>query len=154
MKKFLILLVALLFVASGCGKKAEEATMPSEIEGMVIEIEPTPAEGQVKGTEIEPKNKAMELPQPVESKIESVEMVVLEKTSAVSVAKPSVEEIQKALKNAGLYQGKIDGILGSKTKKAIVDFQTQNNLKPDGKVGPKTWDKLKGYLNVASTTPN
>jgi len=148
MNKILILLVALAFVASGCGKKAEEMTMPSEIEGMVIEVEPMPS----RGTEIEPRNKAMDLPLPVESRIESVEMVVPEQKSTITATKPSVEEIQRALKGAGLYQGKIDGILGSKTKKAIVDFQTQNNLKPDGKVGPKTWDKLKAYLNTAAST--
>ena len=64
-----------------------------------------------------------------------------------SFSGPSIEEIQQALKNAGLYEGKIDGDLGPKTKKAIADFQSQNDLKADGKVGPKTWGRLKPHLN-------
>ena len=65
----------------------------------------------------------------------------------ISFARPSVENIQQALQNAGLYQGKIDGVLGPKTKRAIEEFQTQNGLSVDGKVGPKTWEKLGSYLN-------
>lgn len=143
MNKFLILLVALVFVASGCGKKAEEVKMPSEFEEMATEIETMPA--------MQPKEGEIILPQPVESKIESVESLEQLKP-ALTTAKPTVEEIQKALKGANLYQGKIDGVLGAKTKKAVVDFQTRNSLKPDGKVGPKTWEKLKVYLNTASSS--
>ncbi|MBU1912234.1 MAG: peptidoglycan-binding protein [Candidatus Omnitrophica bacterium] len=62
------------------------------------------------------------------------------------VEKPSVQDIQQALKNAGLYEGKIDGILGPMTREAIKSFQSQNGLKSDGKVGSMTWQKLKEYL--------
>ena len=60
--------------------------------------------------------------------------------------KPTVEEIQKALKNSGFYTGKIDGKSGPMTKKAIEEFQKAKGLVVDGKVGPKTWGALKGYL--------
>jgi peptidoglycan hydrolase-like protein with peptidoglycan-binding domain len=60
----------------------------------------------------------------------------------------SEKDIQQALKNAGFYQGEIDGKIGPKTKKAIEDFQAKNNLKADGKVGPLTWGKLSVYLNT------
>ena len=56
------------------------------------------------------------------------------------------KDIQKALKNAGLYTGSVDGKLGPKTKKAIEEFQTSKGLKGDGKVGPKTWAELEKYL--------
>ena len=56
------------------------------------------------------------------------------------------KDIQKALKNAGLYSGSIDGKLGPKTKKAIEEFQSSKGLKADGKVGPKTWAELEKYL--------
>ncbi len=144
MKKILFLVVASLVFVSGCGKKAEEVRMPSEFEEMTSEIEMMPA--------MQSKEVEVVLPQPVESKIESVEAVEQPKLAAVPSAKPTVEEIQKALKNADLYQGKVDGVLGAKTKKAITDFQTQNNLKPDGKVGPKTWEKLKAHLNTTPTS--
>ena len=56
------------------------------------------------------------------------------------------KDMQKALKNAGFYVGTIDGKIGPKTKKAIMDFQKANGLKVDGKVGPKTWAALEKYL--------
>jgi peptidoglycan hydrolase-like protein with peptidoglycan-binding domain len=57
------------------------------------------------------------------------------------------QQIQQALKNAGLYNGNIDGKIGPASKKAIEAFQKQNGLKVDGKVGPKTWMALEHYLN-------
>lgn len=55
-------------------------------------------------------------------------------------------QIQTALKNAGYDPGVIDGKMGTKTKKAVKDFQTANGLTVDGRVGPKTWTKLSAYL--------
>jgi len=59
---------------------------------------------------------------------------------------PSKKDIQNALKNAGYYNGAVDGKIGSKTRSAIEEFQRANDLKADGKVGKKTWNKLKDYL--------
>ena len=71
-------------------------------------------------------------------------------SSSPSVEKPSARDIQQALKNGNFYHGKVDGVLGPKTKKAIEDFQAQNNLKVDGKVGLQTWQKLKIYYNSSA----
>ncbi len=60
--------------------------------------------------------------------------------------KPSIKDIQSALKNADCYTGKVDGKSGPVTKKAIENFQKTNKLKADGKVGPKTWEILSKYL--------
>ena len=62
------------------------------------------------------------------------------------------QKIQKALKNAGLYQGTIDGKIGPASRKAIQTFQQNNGLKVDGKVGPKTWAALESYLNGSAAT--
>jgi len=56
------------------------------------------------------------------------------------------KEIQKALKNAGYYEGEIDGVIGSKTKEAIKKFQEANKLTADGVVGSKTWSLLAKHL--------
>ena len=56
------------------------------------------------------------------------------------------KDIQFALKNAGFYNGPIDGKIGKNTKKAIREFQKANGLKADGVVGPKTRDLLLQYL--------
>jgi peptidoglycan hydrolase-like protein with peptidoglycan-binding domain len=73
---------------------------------------------------------------------------------ADNTGKPTNEQIQQALKNAGLYDGKVDGKIGPKTKKAIEAFQTQNGLKADGKVGRKTWKALSVYLNKTAEVAN
>jgi peptidoglycan hydrolase-like protein with peptidoglycan-binding domain len=54
--------------------------------------------------------------------------------------------IQTALKNAGYFQGSVDGKMGRKTRLAVKEFQKANNLHPDGRVGKNTWEVLKGYL--------
>lgn len=56
------------------------------------------------------------------------------------------KEIQTALKAAGFYTGNVDGKIGPKTKKAIIEFQKAKGLKADGRVGPKTWAELEKSL--------
>lgn len=63
---------------------------------------------------------------------------------AKQVATP--KQIQTALKNAGYYQGSVDGKLGKKTRRAVRAFQRANNLPVDGRVGKATWEVLKVYL--------
>ena len=58
----------------------------------------------------------------------------------------SAKDVQRALKNAGCYEGVIDGKIGQKTKSAISKFQKENNLKSDGIVGKQTWSELKTHL--------
>ena len=53
--------------------------------------------------------------------------------------------IQRALKNAGYYQGNIDGKVGSGTKKALKDFQRDQGLTSDGVCGRQTWARLKSF---------
>lgn len=52
------------------------------------------------------------------------------------------KDIQIALKGLGMYNGIIDGILGSKSIRAIMAFQSINNLTVDGIVGSNTLAKL------------
>jgi len=63
-----------------------------------------------------------------------------------------VREIQRALKTAGFDPGPLDGQMGARTKTAVRDFQTANGLESDGKVGPKTWNKLEAHLKSAGTS--
>ena len=56
--------------------------------------------------------------------------------------------IQKALKNAGYYNGNLDGKIGSGTQQAIKAFQLDNGLEADGVVGRGTWAKLKPFLGT------
>lgn len=64
---------------------------------------------------------------------------------AVPDGAPDVETVpgyQEALYRLGLYTGLVDGIAGPKTKAAVLEFQTERHLKPDGIVGPLTQAEL------------
>lgn len=49
-----------------------------------------------------------------------------------------VRRIQEALKLVGIDPGSIDGIYGPKTEAAVLGFQLNRALVPDGEVGPET----------------
>jgi len=51
--------------------------------------------------------------------------------------------IQARLNNLGYYCGKVDGINGPKTERAVKAFQADHGLKVDGIAGPKTQTVLK-----------
>ncbi len=57
-------------------------------------------------------------------------------------------DVQIALKNAGYYNGEIDGKIGPSTRTAIRAFQEANGLTADGVCGKGTWDKLKENLST------
>lgn len=54
----------------------------------------------------------------------------------------TVKQIQQVLKNEGFYTGKIDGIYGSNTTKAVRAYQQAHGLSSDGIVGQKTLAKM------------
>ncbi len=53
-----------------------------------------------------------------------------------------VTQIQTKLKERGLYAGNIDGIFGTQTQAAVIQFQKQKGLTPDGIAGPATLQAL------------
>jgi hypothetical protein len=76
--------------------------------------------------------------------------------SADRVAGPSnadVKQAQTALQGIGLYDGKIDGIYGSKTIKAVGEFQASNDLARTGTLNRPTQEKLQ-QASAAGATPN
>lgn len=52
--------------------------------------------------------------------------------------------IQSKLNSLGYNCGSTDGIFGSRTKEAVVNYQRDNKLVTDGIVGKNTWRKLLG----------
>jgi peptidoglycan hydrolase-like protein with peptidoglycan-binding domain len=87
-------------------------------------------------------------PIPTPTRITPSKSVEVEIENIIKVAATGME-VQKALKNAGVYDGKIDGKVGPRTKSAVVEFQRQHSLKADGVIGQKTWNVLKTYLEPA-----
>ena len=60
--------------------------------------------------------------------------------------KKTKRNIQRALKYAGFYTGRIDGKIGKRSKRAIRSFQRAKGLRVDGVVGKRTWARMKKYL--------
>ena len=59
-----------------------------------------------------------------------------------SVSKNTIKKVQKRLNKLGYDCGTPDGIMGSKTKKALKKFQRDHDLKADGIIGKKTLKAL------------
>ncbi len=56
---------------------------------------------------------------------------------------PTIEEVQVLLKLYGYNSGKVDGVLGLRTRDAIERFQKDNGLKETRFVDQETWRALK-----------
>jgi len=135
---FRILLAVLVLInLAGCAttKKTSAKDQVHELEGQVSDLE----------TQLKQRDEEI---QGLEKDLASVESIGAGETkaAAISAGKASPRQIQTALKNAGFYEGSIDGKIGKNSKKAIRAFQEANGLSPDGVVGNKTWSKLKAYL--------
>jgi len=152
--KNLVLMVVVVFALTtfiGCNKKKKEEA--ADLNGVSTE-------NVVSVTDNSAQNADMtnSVPVVVENAAAAASTEVPEpamaSSSGVATGKPTPKQIQQALKNAGLYDGKIDGTIGPKTKKAIETFQTQNGLKADGKVGRKTWKAMSAYLNKSTEVAN
>src|SRR4030042_4823577 len=130
---FVVLAVCFVFYMFGCAKKeqaTEELSEPMSMEAMST----MPSEVKTTQTVQAPQAKLEPLP-------------------PAGPYKPANKEIQLALKNANLYMGAIDGVMGPKTKKAIEEFKRANGLKIEGRVGPQTWSLLSVHLNPPPPEP-
>lgn len=81
--------------------------------------------------------------------LEETSQIEMSQTKTPAAPQIDPKEIQKALAEAGFYKGTIDGVIGKKSRAAIRAFQEKHGLKADGVCGPKTWEKLKAYLEEA-----
>lgn len=59
---------------------------------------------------------------------------------------PYVELLQLGLRRSGYLSTPPDGKFGPQTQSAVIRFQRQNGLSPDGIVGPLTYAALRPYL--------
>jgi lytic murein transglycosylase len=65
-------------------------------------------------------------------------------TDDPGLARVERKELQTLLQQRGYQIGNIDGVLGTKTREAIADFQERAGLKRDGRAGQKVLQALRG----------
>lgn len=136
-RKWLWLGVAGVFMLSGCAtvnKKNDLQNQELRNKIMVLEAQLSEKDSEINSLKESAAKSEME-----------TTAVVEEKSATKQVY--DAKQVQTALKNAGYFEGKIDGKIGSKTRSAIKAFQKANGLKVDGKIGKNTWAVLKGYLD-------
>ena len=136
-KRVWLLGLAVIFVVSLSGCSTTGKSKDLEIQGLRTQVSALESQAPAKAEETNSLDQAT-----VSSSFDAAN---LEGVGEVK-DKPSARQIQAALKNAGYYQGVIDGKLGKKTRQATREFQKANNLSVDGKVGKKTWAALKEYV--------
>ena len=152
-KKFLSVVVMAILALSitllGCKGKVEKPAEEPKLE-TTDTVTPIPAESMMSAQQaaqnviVEPAQSLASEPIPATAALpENAERAA---ATVSKVAQDRNKDIQKALKSAGFYTGAIDGKIGPRTKKAVIDFQKANGLKADGKVGPKTLAELDKYL--------
>jgi peptidoglycan hydrolase-like protein with peptidoglycan-binding domain len=140
---FIIMLFFLMGMFYGCGKKQqtlEEMQQPMSMETLVTMSTTSAVPSETKITEAKATVPSILGPAAASN-------IKLEQLPPSGPYKPTANEIQIALQNAGFYTGAIDGKIGPVSKKAIIEFQKSNDLVADGKVGPQTWEELSRYLN-------
>lgn len=146
------LLVAATAVVGGCasgGVRRDLARLQSQV-GLIDERLGQLERGGYAGIPATPGPEAVPQPWSAEPAPAVPASAASSKTPSL---KPSTQEVQQALKNAGFYQGKVDGRMGPLTKEAVKEFQRVHGLTDDGVVGKKTWEKLRAYAELSSGGP-
>ena len=140
-----MVLAAAVIMVSGCATARKQKDL--EMQGLRNQVSALETQLQSKDEEIsglkteldravqEALSKETVAPQP------GVKKVIPEVKS-----RPTVKQIQIALRNAGYSPGAIDGKMGRQTRDAVRAFQRENNLAVDGRVGKRTWNLLRKYL--------
>ena len=64
--------------------------------------------------------------------------------AGMTMSAAQVKQAQNALKQQGLYDGEIDGILGPQTKTALTQFQKKEGLQQSAELDQQTYSRLMG----------
>jgi len=137
----LVMALLLIIFISGCVSFPENEKY-SALEERVTKIEERVDKIEGGNAKLEEELQTTESKPSPKKKIDKME------TPQKIIRFPSNEDIQIALKNAGFYDGEIDGQIGTKTRNAIKEFQKQNDLEVDGVVGRNTWEVLGEFYDM------
>ncbi|QSZ27510.1 peptidoglycan-binding protein [Aceticella autotrophica] len=79
---------------------------------------------------------------------------IFSKTISCGSQGEDVEKLQIALETLGYYNSSIDGVFGSYTQDAVINFQKANGLDADGIVGPATQEAISKTDNIQTIIAN
>ena len=139
----IVLMMLSIFLISGCATSRNDKDL--EVQGLRNQISVLEAQIESRDQEVDSLREAL-TKATAEEKSEFSRMAGKKAAGEVKF-RPTAKQIQIALQNAGYDPGSIDGRLGKQTRIAIKAFQRAHDLKEDGKVGAKTWELLKEYLD-------
>ncbi|MBP7836054.1 MAG: peptidoglycan-binding protein [Candidatus Omnitrophica bacterium] len=141
-RKVFVLSLLVVFAVSlvGCASMSTVKQKDLEIQGLRNQVSALETQSQSKDQEINNLREALAKAD------EQAKPAMVQ--SGTEKRFSSLKDIQVALKNAGFYQGNIDGRIGRQTREAIKAFQKANNLKADGKLNKRTRAALMEYLNM------
>ena len=144
-KEFLILPV-LIFLAGCATTRSNSQVTQLQMRVNELERQLDDKDEEIKNLNYQLKDVAYETDKSKSRRSQVESSVSTEDYGQIIRVGVGADQVQLALKNAGYYQGPVDGKVGNKTKKAISAFQKDNNLKADGVVGKQTWTALKTHL--------
>ena|SRR5690349_15183424 len=72
-------------------------------------------------------------------------------SSATQMSRSEINDVQQKLQADNLYHGKIDGMFGLETRRALAEYQRQNGLRATANLDRQTRDSLLG--NTGTATP-
>ena len=141
-RKVFVLSLLVVFAVSlvGCASMSTVKQKDLEIQGLRNQVSALETQSQSKDQEINNLREALAKAD------EQAKPAMVQ--SGTEKRFSSLKDIQVALKNAGFYQGNIDGRIGRQTREAIKAFQKANNLKGNGKLNKRTRAALMEYLNM------
>jgi len=155
-----IVVVGVVLLLSGCAVSSQKPSAVAELQGRVLSLEQRVDDQEKELVDIKYDVKEMAAALETETVVEPVAPALeIKPDKDISTGKSlgdsdgiirvavEVKTVQKALKNAGFYEGAIDGKIGPRTKNAIAAFQKQHGLTAGGIVGKKTWSEMKTYLD-------
>ena len=149
MRKFIVAAcaIALAFAWSGVPAFAADDTTSKDSVKDKAKDKMDTAKEKVGNAWDKTKEKAAEAKDKVKEKISSKK----DKGEPMA-AKDDVRTAQQALQDKGFNPGPIDGIMGPRTKAALSDFQTKENMKVTGSLDKETKAKLMTASGSSSTS--
>jgi peptidoglycan hydrolase-like protein with peptidoglycan-binding domain len=78
-----------------------------------------------------------------------------QRQAQTGLSRQQVKTAQRQLKADGLYKGKVDGVIGPRTRMAVARFQQRNGLQRTATLNRQTFDRLTGnqVVGVGSSRP-